>query len=213
MTTAVSLIHTRAHTHTQYKDSCRYSFSAQGSVRQAENSIIDWLKKNIISPYMVRERCRRIHCRMTPPQVRSGDWGRRTRWLQPLLWNPPLTLKAPGGSSAHTPRGKFSIWMTLYILFDLITVIELLSVFVCLYLKVSQQTETGRWSAGTEQLLIGVPLYLWTHPEGLKHTLLINLFSWWDVWNSILSRFTWQAFLCLNRPVSRVRISFVRKQK
>lgn len=45
---------------------------------------------------------------------------------------------------------------------------------VCvLYLKVSQQTETGRWRAGTEQLLwlVCVPLSLWTHPEGLKtHT-------------------------------------------
>lgn len=54
-------------------------------------------------PYMVRERCRQRHCRMTRPQVRSGDWGRKIRWLRPLLWNPPPSLKAPGGSWAHTP--------------------------------------------------------------------------------------------------------------
>lgn len=27
-------------------------------------------------------------CRITRPQVRSCDWGRRFRWRQPLLWNP-----------------------------------------------------------------------------------------------------------------------------
>lgn len=57
---------------------------------------------------------------------------------------------------------------------------------VCVvYLKVSQKTETGRWSTGTEQLLwlISVPLSLWTHPEGLKQSHLINLFLISDVWN------------------------------
>lgn len=29
-------------------------------------------------PYMVKEHCHRKHCRKTHPQVRSGDWGRRT---------------------------------------------------------------------------------------------------------------------------------------
>lgn len=65
------------------------SLSGQGSVMLAEKNytelLIDQLREKIvISPYMVRERCHRRHCRMTHPQVRSGDWGRRTRWLQPL---------------------------------------------------------------------------------------------------------------------------------
>lgn len=79
--------------------------------------LTNWGKK-VILPYMVRERCHRRHCRMTLPQVRSGDWGRRTRWLQPLLWNPPLTLKAPGGSSVHTPRETKFIFLIVFLYFS-----------------------------------------------------------------------------------------------
>ncbi len=108
------------HPHT-YKDSWRSSFQLKAQSRSLWKKpwIIDWLTgEKVISPYMVRERCHRRHCRMTLPQVRSGDSGRRTRWLQPLLWNPPLTLKAPGGSSAHTPRETKLHFLNVFLYFS-----------------------------------------------------------------------------------------------
>lgn len=68
--------------------------------------------EEVLSPCTGREHCHRRRCRRTHPQVGSGGWGRRTRWLQPLLWSPPLFLKAPDGSSVRTPDGKmkYSSW-------------------------------------------------------------------------------------------------------
>lgn len=144
---------------------------------------------------MVRERCHLRHCRTTRLQVRSGDWGRRSRWHRPLQWNPPRLLKAPGGSSAHIPTDLpfnytseisvfIQVWFRLNQTQWRISADSGHSGFwlcsnsrrdcVCLrYLKISQQAQAGRWSAGAELLLwlICVPLLLWTHPANIKtHT-------------------------------------------
>lgn len=76
------------------------------SARVEKRSEVLLTHKKTISPCMERERCHRRHCRKTHQQVRSGDWGRRTRWLQPQPWNPPRFLKVPGGCSAHTPEER-----------------------------------------------------------------------------------------------------------
>lgn len=58
---------------------------------------------------METERCHLRRCRRTHLQVGWGGWDRSSRWRPPLPWNPPLRLKAPGGSSARIPTVFSSI--------------------------------------------------------------------------------------------------------
>lgn len=88
---------TRTYRHTRTQD----SFSHAGLKK---NTTEIRFKSKYSIPCKGRERCHQIHCRMSHLLAGSGDSGRKSRWLPPLLWNLPLSLKPQVDNSTHTPR-------------------------------------------------------------------------------------------------------------